>query len=138
MKKTLTGLLLAAGLLAGCQTQPQQPVEWPQLTIGPKARSYLQIEAVPEGVASGNLLRAGVRLYNRSQSEQTLRYRFSWTDANGFELPGMASRWEQRILRPGEPVALDRVAPGPAATSYRIYLFDINTGTATHTQGIER
>ena len=136
MKNTLTGLLLTAGLLAGCQTQPQQASDWPQLTIGPKARGYLQIESAPQGVASGNLLRAGVRLYNRSQSEHTLRYRFSWMDANGFELPGMASRWEQRLLRPGEPVALDRVAPGPAATSYRIYLFDINT--ATHAQGIEQ
>ncbi|MDY6891598.1 MAG: DUF1425 domain-containing protein [Pseudomonadota bacterium] len=137
MKKRVIGLLLTLGLLAGCQSQPQQPAQWPQLTIGPKASRYLQIEAVSQGTASGNLLRAGVRLYNRSQSEQTLRYRFVWLDASGFELPGLASRWERRLLRPGEPVALDRVAPSPTAADYQIHLFDLATGTASHTQGIE-
>lgn len=139
MKPRLIGLLLtAAGLLTGCQLQPQPDADWPQLTLGPKARSYLQIDAVPEGIAAGNLLRAGVRLYNRSPSEQTLRYRFSWLDQHGFELPGLAARWEQRVLRPGEPVSLDRVAPGPAATRYHIYLFDINSAPAAATQGMER
>lgn len=132
------GVLTAAALtLLGCQTQPQQPDPYPQLLIGPRAQAYLQIEAVQEGYASSNLLRAGVRLYNRSGQEQTLRYRFSWFDANGFELKGLAGRWEQRSLRPAEPVMIDRVAPSPKAVSYRIQLFDPRTPSANSTQGID-
>lgn len=136
--KTRIGVLATAALaLWGCQTQPQQPVEYPQLLIGPRAQSYLQIEAVQQSYASSNLLRAGVRLYNRSSSEQTLRYRFSWFDANGFELKGLSGRWEQQPLRPGEPMMIDRVAPSPKAVSYRIQLFDPRTPIANSTQGID-
>ncbi len=132
------GVLAAAALtLLGCQTQPQQPVEHPQLLIGPRAQSYLQIEAVQEGYASSNLLRAGVRLYNRSSQEQLLRYRFSWFDASGFELKGLSGRWEQLPLRPAEPVMIDRVAPSPKAVSYRIQLFDPRTPVANSAQGID-
>jgi len=132
-----TGVLATAALmLLGCQTQPLQP-EYPQLQIGPRAQSYLHIEAVQEGYASSNLLRAGVRLYNRSSQQQTLRYRFSWFDGNGFELKGLAGRWEQQPLRPNEPVMIDRVAPSPKAVSYRIQLFDPRTPVTTPTQGID-
>ncbi|MBV0934413.1 DUF1425 domain-containing protein [Marinobacterium weihaiense] len=132
------GVLAAAALaLLGCQTQPQPPTDYPQLQIGPRAQSYLQIEAVQEGYASSDLLRAGVRLYNRSNQQQTLRYRFSWFDANGFELKGLASRWEQHPLRPAEPVMIDRVAPSPKAVRYRIQLFDPRTAPTHSTQGID-
>lgn len=137
MRKNVFGLLLATALLAGCQVQPQDSRADPQLTLGPRARNYLHIEGVQQGLASGNLLRAGVRLHNASTTDKTLRYRFSWRDANGFELPGLANRWEQIELRPAEPVALDRVAPSPQAVAFHIYLFDINSNSAATAQGYE-
>src|SRR5690606_41341915 len=60
-------LALAATMLlaAGCQTQPVA-TPYPQRVLGPRASGYLEIEAVQEGKASSDLLRAGVRLYNKS------------------------------------------------------------------------
>lgn len=136
--KTRTAVLATTSLvLFGCQTQPQQTDSYPQLLIGPKAQSYLHIEGVQEGYASSDLLRAGVRLYNRSQQERKLRYRFSWFDAGGFELQGLSGRWEHRLLRPNEPVMIDRVAPSPKAVSYRIQLFDPSTPYTQPTQGTD-
>lgn len=137
MRKTIATLLTATALLGGCQLQPQSPPEPSAVTLGPRARTYLHIESVHQGVASSDLLRAGVRLHNASLSDKTLRYRFSWRDANGFELPGLANRWEQRVLRPSEPVAIDRVAPSPKAVDFHIYLFDINSNSAATAQGHE-
>lgn len=137
MYKTAAVAMATVLTLLGCQTRPQQDELYPQLLIGPKAQGYLQIEGVQQGVASSDLLRAGVRLHNRSRTEQILRYRFSWFDARGFELQGLAARWERQVLRPNEPVTLDRVAPGPNAVSYRIQLFDVQSPTASTTQGID-
>ncbi len=133
-----SSLILATALyLMGCQAKPQQSSSYPQLQIGPQAQSYLQIEAVQEGTVSTNLLRAGVRLYNRSQYEHSLRHRFIWYDTSGFELKGLASRWEQRVLRPQESIMIDRVAPSPQAVSYRIQLFDLRTPSPQTSQGVD-
>lgn len=133
-------LALAAMMLlaAGCQTQPVA-TPYPQLVIGPRASGYLQIEAVQEGKASSDLLRAGVRLHSKSVMKQELRYRFEWLDSDGFELPGLAARWELLELRPRISHSLDRVAPSPRAAAYRIHLFDtdtppVNTNTSGNNQ----
>ncbi|EXF44031.1 putative periplasmic lipoprotein [Pseudomonas sp. BAY1663] len=123
------GLTAAMLLAAGCQTQPQ-PSPYPHLVIGPRAGSYLEIESVQEGKASGDLLRAGVRLHSRSLGRQELRYRFEWLDSSGFEVPGLASRWELLELRPQVSHSLDRVAPSARAVAYRIHLFDTHTPPA--------
>ncbi|MGE4407992.1 YcfL family protein [Pseudomonas sp.] len=121
--------LAATMLLAGCQTQPAASPH-PHLVIGPRAGGYLEIESVQEGKASGDLLRAGVRLHSRSLGRQELRYRFEWLDASGFEIPGLAARWELLELRPRVSHSLDRVAPSPRAVAYRIHLFDTHTPPA--------
>ncbi len=127
--------LASVMLLAGCQTQPVA-TPYPQLVIGPRAHGYLQIESVQEGKASSDLLRAGVRLHNNSTLNQELRYRFEWLDGNGFEVTGLASRWESLELRPLISHSLNRVAPSPRAVAYRIHLFDTRTPTAnTNTTG---
>ncbi|MFV0453483.1 MAG: DUF1425 domain-containing protein [Pseudomonas sp.] len=119
--------LMATMLLAsGCQTQPVA-TPYPQLVLGPSTSGYLEIEAVQEGKASSDLLRAGVRLHNKSLLKQELRYRFEWLDSDGFELPGLAARWELLELRPRISHSLDRVAPSPRAVAYRIHLFDADT-----------
>lgn len=133
MKKPLL-LLLGVLMLSACSGRPVAP-EYPQLVMGPNARHYLQIESVQQGVASGDLLRAGVRLINTSGYSRTLRYRMVWLDSAGFELAGLASRWEQAQLRPNEQVSLSRIAPSAQAHDYRIYLFDLNTPSTTRGTG---
>jgi uncharacterized protein YcfL len=117
--------LAAVVAVSGCQTKPQS--EHPHLVVGPRASGYLQIEGVQEGTASGDLLRAGVRLHSVSSMRQTLRWRFEWLDASGFEIRGLAGRWERLELRPQISHSLDRIAPSPKAKGYRIHLFDIST-----------
>ncbi|MGE6529889.1 DUF1425 domain-containing protein [Pseudomonas sp. NPDC077382] len=129
-------LLVAVLIVSGCQTKTPD-IEHPHLVIGPRASSYLQIEGVQDGTASGDLLRAGVRLHSISNVRQTLRFRFEWLDASGFELRGLAGRWERLELRPQVSQSLDRIAPSPKATNYSIHLFDINTpaNVKPHTSG---
>lgn len=125
--------LLVLVVISGCQTRPHEsPHE--QLVIGPGASQYLVIESTQEAVAD-NLLRAGVRLYSRSSLDQDVRYRFEWLDQNGFELPGLAGRWEHLTLKPGLSYSLDRIASSPRATTYRIHIFDRHTPTSANHQG---
>jgi len=125
MRNKILMLAVSAVLISGCQSTPQ-PTQYPQLVMGPRASNYLQIESVQQG-SSGDLLRAGVRLHNRSSVTRDLRYRFEWLDADGFELRGLAARWELLEMRPQVSHSLDRVAPSPRARDYRIHLFDKNT-----------
>lgn len=130
---TIRVLVLATvAAVSGCQTTPSQS-EHPNLVIGPRASSYLQIEGVQEGTASGDLLRAGVRLHSVSNMRQTMRLRFEWLDASGFEIRGLAARWERLELRPQISHSLDRIAPSPKAKGYRIHLFDISTPASVNT-----
>lgn len=126
-------LVAALLVVSGCQTKSPD-TQHPHLVIGPRASSYLQIEGVQQGTASGDLLRAGVRLHSESNLRQTLRFRFEWLDASGFEIRGLAGRWERLELRPQISHSLDRIAPSPKATDYRIHLFDIDTPASVNTQ----
>ena len=133
MYKKILALAATLALASGCQSTAQ-PTHYSQLVIGPKAGSYLQIESVQQG-ASGELLRAGVRLHNRSGFTQDLRYRFEWLDADGFEIRGLAARWELLEMKPQVSHSLDRVATSPRARDYRIHLFDKNTPARETTNG---
>lgn len=125
--------LLTITTFAGCQSMAE-PQANPRLLIGSGASHYLFVESVQQAGAD-NLLHAGVRLHNRSALSRDIRFRFEWLDRDGFEIPGLASRWEHLTLRPEEPYSIDRVATSPQATDYRIHLFDRKTPAAGSPQG---
>lgn len=130
--RSLLALLLIA-TLAGCQNMAE-PQANPRLLIGPAASHYLVVDSVQQASAD-NLLRAGVRLHNRSALSRDIRFRFEWLDRDGFAIRGLASRWEHLTLRPEVPYSIDRVATSPQAIDYRIHLFDRKTPAAGSPQG---
>lgn len=124
MKPFKLSVVFSVVLLFGCQSNSTLPVN-SNLVIGPKAKRYLHVDSFQVSPLSAGLLRVGLTFH--TQSKHDLRVRFVWLDGNGFELPGLATRWETLTLNPNEPRSIDRVAPSPLALDYRIYLFDINS-----------
>ncbi|MGF1682323.1 YcfL family protein [Photobacterium minamisatsumaniensis] len=74
-------------------------------------------------VSSANgLLKAGVPVTSKIDSDLKLQYRFYWYDAQGLEVAGSDSPWRQFVLHGKDTMTLQAVARTPQATQYRVYI----------------
>ncbi|GAB3515804.1 YcfL family protein [Photobacterium alginatilyticum] len=82
-----------------------------------------QIEIEKAIVAETNgLMKAGVPVTSKVDSDMKLQYRFYWYDAQGLEVYGSDSPWRQFVLHGRDSVTLQAVARKPEAKQYRIYI----------------
>ncbi|MDO6561818.1 DUF1425 domain-containing protein [Amphritea sp. 1_MG-2023] len=137
MNKLMLIILLPLLLLTGCQTQQVKSPDYPQLVFGQGASHFLAIESVTDGYTAGHLLKVSIQAFNRSNSSKTLRYKFTWFDAAGFEIKGLTSRWEALKTEPKEPILINRIATSPEAVSYQVFLSDAYA-SSTQPQGNDR
>lgn len=128
-----TAIFIFFLILSGCQLNNVKNV-YPDLVVDSNAKRYLNIVSLQNSNDAG-LLRAGVRLTNKNNSVEILRYRFVWFDKSGFELQGISSIWEEILLRPSEPVSISRIAASEKAVSYKVYLFDIHSVNISSDKG---
>ncbi|WP_299018208.1 YcfL family protein [uncultured Photobacterium sp.] len=68
------------------------------------------------------LMKAGVPVTSKINSDMKLQYRFYWYDAQGLEVEGSDSPWRQFVLHGKDSMTLQAVAKKPQATQYRIYI----------------
>lgn len=133
-RKLMSTLAIASTLLLSACAGPTRQVADNRIELGPRAKQYLSVSGPYQTFVSSNLLKAGIEIQNASSFKHELRYRIAWFDASGFEIKGLASRWESVVLTPRETQSLSRIAPTPQAQRYRFYLFDINTINTSTTQ----
>lgn len=137
MKKRILTTLLPLLILTGCQTQQVKSLDYPQLVLGQGANRFLAIDSVTEGYTDGQLLRVSIQAVNTSSSAKTLRYKFTWFDAAGFEINSLTSRWEALETAPQEPISINRIATSPKVAAYKVFLSDAHA-SSTQPQGNDR
>lgn len=87
MLRTLLGVCLAAGLLAGCSSHPEIPVSDQQALVMESSVLAAGISASePVVVATEIQATASSTLYNERQQPVAVHYRFFWYDARGLEM----------------------------------------------------
>jgi uncharacterized protein YcfL len=129
MKKLILTTLLPLLLLTGCQTQQVKSPDYPQLTFGQGAKSFVAIESVTDGYTPGQLLQVSIQAFNTASSNKTLRYKFTWFDENGFAINSLTSRWEALEIGPKEPISIQRIATSPKAVAYKVFLSDAHASS---------
>lgn len=72
------------------------------------------------------LMKAGVPVTSKTDSDMKLQYRFYWYDAQGLEVDGSDSPWRQFVLHGKDSMTLQAVARKPEAKQYRIYIRQAN------------
>jgi uncharacterized protein YcfL len=68
----------------------------------------------------GDLLQVSVTLENLSSSDKNIQYRFSWYDADNFEVAQEGRPWTPVILHGNATVDMQAVAPNASVKTYKV------------------
>lgn len=69
---------------------------------------------------SGDLLEVNVVLTNLTSSDKNIQYRFSWFDADNFEVEQESRGWTPVVLNGHASVTMKAVAPNTKVTTYKV------------------
>jgi len=115
-------------LMAGCATSGLESTGKPG--ANPEFAKHLVIhnESLANAVIitdmlsrrSGDLLEVNVVLTNLTSSDKNIQYRFSWFDADNFEVEQGSRSWNPVVLHGNESVSMKAVAPNTNVKTYKV------------------
>lgn len=121
----VVGLIL---LLGGCATSGLEATGKPD--ANPEFAKHLVIhnESLANAVMitdmlsrrSGDLLEVNVVLTNLTSTDKNIQYRFSWFDADNFEVEQGSRSWNPVVLHGHASVTMKAVAPNTKVTTYKV------------------
>lgn len=88
----------------------------------PKLTKTIKIIDLRTATTETQLIRASVSILSTSDKTQQVVCRFSWFDANGFEIDPGAKPWQPVLLYGNETKIVQDVAPSTAAQEFRIQI----------------
>ena len=131
--------VMAAGLLAvlsGCATnvntvsraQPQAATNYIAdkrvVTDNTLART-VRVNAINQGVVSGNLLKIQAEVENLKNDLRSVRYKFEWIDKDGMAVGGPTEGWRVLQLQGRETLTISTVAVSPRAVDFVLKLSEL-------------
>jgi uncharacterized protein YcfL len=135
MKTKIAMLLLAAGVLAGCQSdssvntvQNAQPVGHRNVIQDKRIitdRSFnrrVAVVALNTVVTHGQLLKVQVELLNRTGSIQRFIYSFEWFDFDGMQVNNTVTADVPDQIDPRDSKFITAVAPSPMCRDFHLKL----------------
>ena len=121
----LVGLTL---LMAGCATSGLEATGKPG--ADPELAKHLVIhnESLAKAIIitdmlsrrSGDLLEVNVVLTNLTSTDKNIQYRFSWFDADNFEVEQDSRSWNPVVLHGHASVTMKAVAPNDKVKTYKV------------------
>ena len=119
----LTGLLVATG----CTTSGLEAIGKPEADHD-KKHLVIHNESLANAVTIksmrtrqvGNHLEVNVTLANLTSRDKNVKYRFSWFDADEFQVEPDSNAWTPVTLHGAASVNLKALAPNASATSYKL------------------
>jgi len=125
--KRLVGVSVLAGLLGACSTSGIEAIGTPD---DDKVKKHLLIhnDALAKKITIsdmrsrevGGLLEVSLTLRNLTSSDKAVAYRFSWFDADEFEVEAGSDGWTPVNLHGAQSTAVHGVAPNGTVKNYRL------------------
>ncbi len=119
--------LLLVTILSGCSTSGIEAIGKPDdadltkhLLIHNDALAKKITISEMRGREVGGLLEVNLTLTNLTGRDKSLAYRFSWFDADGFEVEAETDAWTPVNLHGAQSVSVRGVAPNGSVKSYRL------------------
>ena len=122
-----SGLLVAVAMMAGCATSGIEAIGKP---TDPEIRKHLIIHNEPladkitisemRSRMAGDLMEVDVTLANLSSRDINLQYRFSWYDADDFEVEQGKHAWTPITLHGYANASVKAVAPNASVKTYKV------------------
>ena len=125
-------MVITVALLSGCSGNPvisaqkKDPADdssGPELTrveVSGGLAKDIQVNSVRQAKVSGDLLKVQFNVRNVGGKARRILYRVEWFDADGIMINDSSQVALSRLIRAGEPVALQSVATTPLAQNFRI------------------
>lgn len=76
---------------------------------------------------TGGLLEVQVVLSNLTGSDQHVQYKFSWYDADNFEVEKDSRAWTPVLIHGNGKVTMNAVAPNASVTTYKLNVRELST-----------
>ena len=119
-KKIIT--LIFVALLAACSSTPGGKN---QITFeATNLSKHIDVKDMRSKSLAG-VLQGQVLVQGRSNKTRSFQYRFSWLDAQGFELEGDKQNWQPITIKSSETRTLSGVAPNTQVRSFRFEIRDL-------------
>jgi len=124
--RVLASLLLMA-LLGGCSTSGIEAIGRPD-AAEVKKHLLIHSDALANKITisdmrtreTAGLLEVSLTLSNLTSSDKSVAYRFSWFDADEFEVEAGTDAWTPVNLHGAQSISVQGVAPNGSVKSYRL------------------
>ena len=129
MRNTLiSGLFCGALLIQGCATSGIEGTGNPNAAPEHAKHLVLHNETLANKIIiqqmnvrkKAGLLQVSAVLANLTSRDKKIQYRFSWYDADNFEVEKDIRSWNPVVLSGKSTIHMQAVAPNPTVTSYKI------------------
>lgn len=127
-KKLIFGLICGVMFIQGCSTSGIEATGSPHVTTEYAKHLVLHNESLANKVIiqqmstrrSTGVLEVSVVLANLTRTNKKIQYRFSWYDADSFEVEKGSRSWTPVTLSGKSTINMQAAAPNPTVTSYKI------------------
>lgn len=111
------GIILAISLLiGGCADKSFVKI------VDNKVSDTIEIKETKKRVREDGLLEVQIVGENTTDEYALFRYRITWQDKDGFDIPSITSKWQDFPAHKNAEFSINSIAPTLKATDYKIYL----------------
>ena len=118
--KLFTVAFMLLTLLAGCANKSY--VKFVDNSIS----NYIEIDKINERTREDGFKEIEIVGENDTKYYKQFRYRVTWEDKDGFEVPSITSKWRTFSAEKNAEFRINVIAPNKKAQIYRLYVDKLN------------
>ena len=112
----LYGIFFTALLLTGCASKSYVKL------VDNSIEKYIEVNKVNKRTVNDGLIEIQIIGENKTDTYRSFRYRVTWEDKDGFEIPSLSSTWKDFPAYKNANFRINVIAPSQKATEYQIYI----------------
>jgi len=111
------GIILAISLfISGCADKSYVKI------VDNKVSDVIEVKEVKKRIRDDGFLEVQIVGENTTDEYALFRYRVTWQDKDGFDIPTISSNWQDFPAHKNAEFHINNIAPSIKATDYKIYL----------------
>ena len=88
--------------------------------------NYIEISKINERIREDGFKEIEIVGENSTKYYKIFRYRVTWVDKDGFEVPSISSKWQEFPAQKNAKFRINVIAPNAKAVVYQLYVDKIN------------
>ena len=114
--KILGIILVTALLIGGCASKSYVKI------VDNEVSDVIEVTEVKKRIRDDGFMEVQIVGENTTDEYMLFRYRVTWQDKDGFDIPTITSNWQDFPAHKNAEFHINNIAPSLKATDYKIYL----------------